>query len=587
MLIDGKSDYSTNDVFSTASMVVIEYHSAKTIAVSISSEDVKYKSVEELYQLLEESGFTSINIEDVYDLDPDTIDAEFENEVSIDGVSKFNSYDKFPINANISIVHHLPFNKYTVQMHIDFTENLFFSKYDVDLIINEDKQHTMEHGTDADFTFELTEGQYTITFSSADSSSVKGQTKIVLESDVDVSYKISCYNDKVTVQTIYLDAKSEIADNEAKIMSSSTSFVGQNYKSVVSSLKELGFTNIKEIPIYDIIFGITASGSTKSVSIGGSKDYKRGDVFLRDIDIVVTYSLPYKDDSENKPGEPTTSESQTYRSESYARIKFNIPSSWNNKIESDGRMLYYPDVEEKTGFIQCNFTKTEIGNVNEAQAKVLLKGAIDNMVAVLQERLGNTQIKSVDYFKIGKQYAARVCCYSDIKFNDINDDRQMVNDTVIVLFDDGFSAITALFTPTEYEGKYISKIENTLSSVIVIDGGSTSTSELTPEEKEAIELAASKIIIELVIKEINTIFKRNVITDYYINVKTGYVSFNMSYEFITMSDDERQVLLNGINEALYSQIAGAGVPYSLYRYYVGGTVIGENKLFDPYSVKLK
>ena len=59
-------------------------------------------------------------------------------------------------------------------------------------------------------------------------------------------------------------------------------------------------------------------------------------------------------------------------------------------------------------------------------------------------------------------------------------------------------------------------------------------------------------------------------------------------DFIRMSKDERQVMLDGINNALYSQIAGAGVPYSSYRYFVGDTVIAENKRFlDPYSVKLK
>lgn len=218
------------------------------------------------------------------------------------------------------------YKKYTVQMHIDFIGNLLFSKYDVDILLDGVTQYTLEHGTNADYTFSLKEGTYTFTFVKAGSSSVKGETTIDVKSDVDASYKIYCYNDKVSVETEYLDAKNILGDNEAKIMYSETNFIGVNYKDVVAQLKELGFTNIKEISVYDIIFDITEPGSTKDVSIGGSHDYKRGDVFIKDTEIIVTYSMR-DDDLANKPtttepGDPTPS---TQSTPNVSSINVNFP----------------------------------------------------------------------------------------------------------------------------------------------------------------------------------------------------------------------------------------------------------------------
>ena len=104
--------------------------------------------------------------------------------------------------------------------------------------------------------------------------------------------------------------------------------------------------------------------------------------------------------------------------------------------------------------------------------------------------------------------------------------------------------------------------------------------------KEEIDLAASQVIIELVINDVNKILGFDAITSYSIR-ETGFVYFYLSYDFVRISNSERQVFLDAINKALYTQIYGAGTPYSNYKYYVGDTFIAENKMFDPESVKLK
>ena len=73
-------------------------------------------------------------------------------------------------------------------------------------------------------------------------------------------------------------------------------FIGKHYEEVVDKLQEWGFTNIELTPVYDIIWGITAPGTTKNVSIDGSENYQHGDIFDKEVLVVVTYSMRASDD---------------------------------------------------------------------------------------------------------------------------------------------------------------------------------------------------------------------------------------------------------------------------------------------------
>ena len=205
--------------------------------------------------------------------------------------------------------------------------------------------------------------------------------------------------------------------------------------------------------------------------------------------INLTNSSLVDEEPEKQSSEIKIADNQTYRTETFARLNIDIPSSWDSKLSDDGRMLYLPAVEEYTGFIQCTFTEDSIGNVNEEEAKLLLDGAIGGLVSMLQEKTGNTEVKSTTYLKYGNQYGARVCCYTDIKDNDINDDTQMVSDVVIILFADGYTHVGALFTPTEYENTYKIEIEKALASIVpaIVEA------EITSEEVIVTESANSPI----------------------------------------------------------------------------------------------
>ena len=65
----------------------------------------------------------------------------------------------------------------------------------------------------------------------------------------------------------------ELGENEVRVKVSASSLVGTHYEDVVEQLEVWGFTNIQTEAVYDIIWGITKEGTTKSVKIGGSESF--------------------------------------------------------------------------------------------------------------------------------------------------------------------------------------------------------------------------------------------------------------------------------------------------------------------------
>ncbi len=294
--INGSDDFLETEQFESDAEIIITYHIIPKISLPLSPNDIQEMEYDDIGQLLIDAGYSNVFLEELYDLDPDEIENDYVNEITIDGESVFSENESIPFDAEIRIICHYPFEKYTVELHIDFIPNLIFSKYDVNLSLDGEKQYTMEHGIDANYIFSVKEGTHTFTFADSTAPSVKGEVVLDVMSDVDASYKIYCQSDKITVDEIYVDYIIELADNEVKILSTESNFLYKNYTEVISTLEGLGFTNIVAEPVYDIIWGITDAESTSNVSIGGSDQFKRGDVFPDDIEIVVTYHMPYEDD---------------------------------------------------------------------------------------------------------------------------------------------------------------------------------------------------------------------------------------------------------------------------------------------------
>lgn len=274
--INGSTSFVAKSTFPTDTVVVITYHAIKKVYTPISSDDLHTNDYENLASMFKDAGFANVELKEVFDLDPDTTNADYINEISINGRSTFNSDEEFPYDVVTTVICHRPYEKFVVKVHVDFIANLIFNKYDVALLINNEQQQTLVHGKDVDFEFKLKEGQYVIAFTEIGSSSVKGTTTIDVSSNMDISYKISCYSDKITVETIYIDREEILSNNEVKVLSSASDYNYKDYRDVITSLEAAGFTNVKVEPVYDIYFGILVSeGELKAVTIDGKSSLEK------------------------------------------------------------------------------------------------------------------------------------------------------------------------------------------------------------------------------------------------------------------------------------------------------------------------
>lgn len=253
------------------------------------------------------AGFTNIEAEKVEDLQATDVDkVNTIDAISVGGKTDFTKEQEFQSDDEVLIRYH-GYAKCNVKIHVDFVPNLIFSKYDVNLLLNGIEQGTLTHGEDQDFELSIDPGEYTLTFESDESSTVKGEVTLTVDCDVEASYKIACSSDKVSVETLYVDRLMELADGEVKLDVAASEYKHKNYEDVAAALKTLGFTNIKYEVLYDIVLGWTADGEVESVSIADKTDFNRGDVFPADAEIVITYHMP-EDDDPNKTTETIPAE---------------------------------------------------------------------------------------------------------------------------------------------------------------------------------------------------------------------------------------------------------------------------------------
>ena len=185
--------------------------------------------------------------------------------------------------------------KFNVKIHIDFTENFLFSKYDVKLSLGNNEK-ILYHGQNEDVEFNIEEGDYTLSFINCEDTSIKHEEKIVVNSNMNLKYKITCYNDRISVENLYYNIENSYNnqnEDKIKITFNKYYFIGENYKDAIKQLEELGFTNIIENPSYDLTLNglenYTYNEQVIDVKIDGTTDYKPNNLFNKDVEIIVNY----------------------------------------------------------------------------------------------------------------------------------------------------------------------------------------------------------------------------------------------------------------------------------------------------------
>ena len=303
--INGIASFAAKSEFPRDASVTITFHTIKKAYTPISSNDIQGTDFEQLGDMFINAGFINVELSEVFDLDPDTTESDYINNVSINGNSVFENLAEFPYDGEVSIVCHRPYEKYIVKILVDFVPNLLFSKYDVDFQVNGVSEHTLGHGDDADYIFKWTPGKYTITFANKENSSVDGETTLDVSSNMEVSYKIYCFSDRVNIETLYVDREKNLSDGEIKMSVSAADFKYKKYNDIITALEVAGFTNIETEAIYDLTVGFLYSdGEMDKVSINGKSDFTKGDVFPCDAKIVIAYHTF----STNDPAKPSANE---------------------------------------------------------------------------------------------------------------------------------------------------------------------------------------------------------------------------------------------------------------------------------------
>lgn len=323
------SVFQTSQEFYASDEVVIQYHSVKTIGVPISSKDAVAVDADTLTALFRDAGFNEISTAEVFDLDPDKTENTFESTVSINNTSLFNESDVFPLNAKIEIITHKAYDKYTLKVVVDFIPNLLFNTYDVKLDVAGSKNE-LKHGEDGTFEYRLAPGKYTVVFSSAEDSTVKGTADIDFIGDTDAAYKIYCHSDNINVEETYIESRAAIGEGEAMVPLSASDCKYKNYKEVEKTFSDVGFTNITTEILYDIVYGWTSEGEVKQVSVDGRTDFIRGNIFVQDAPIIITYHMPEEDDP-NRPKEEHVANNSSQ----------SPPQSPEAPKESDSKAVYY------------------------------------------------------------------------------------------------------------------------------------------------------------------------------------------------------------------------------------------------------
>ncbi len=193
--------------------------------------------------------------------------------------------------------------QFAVTVSVNCAKNLIFSRYDVDVFFDGRELGKLNHGDSKDFSCRANEGTYTIKFAEHGSNGVYGTVKAEILADTKLTYNISCYKDKIEVETVSVDADVELTVDQVKAPVSAKDLkYNKDYRDVVKLFEEAGFTNIITEKNPDLIIGLLANeNELDKVSIDGKDEFAEGEVFDNNAEVRIIYhTYPEQSISESK-----------------------------------------------------------------------------------------------------------------------------------------------------------------------------------------------------------------------------------------------------------------------------------------------
>lgn len=213
--INGTTGFTSKTSFPKDSTITVTYHIIKKIVSPVSLSEIADMDISDISELFTNAGFINVQNKEVYDLDPDVVNDEYINEITVNQIAISEDGQEIPFDADIVVIRHYPYEKYDVEFKVDFVGNFLFSKYDVKLMIDEDDMVTMKHGEDWEEKLRLKKGEHSIVFQKEDDTSIIGEVTLDITNNTSVEYTIYCHMDKISVDTDYINVEGEEETNNA------------------------------------------------------------------------------------------------------------------------------------------------------------------------------------------------------------------------------------------------------------------------------------------------------------------------------------------------------------------------------------
>ncbi len=283
--INGLNEFSSTTGFNKEAEVIIVFHSIPKIPIPITPDEAASMHYLDVGRLFFDSGFTSIETDEVYDL---STGANSKTVITLNGIEISNE-TQLPYDADIRIIEHFPKSKYMTTINIDFEGNWIFSKYNVDVVLSEKTLGTLKHGESGKCEVELPAGSYELRFSKEGDSSVFGSVTLQVESDTEVDYHIACNRKAVEVdETKFINA----ASNNKLVMPYNTShYLRKNYQIVVDELKKVGFSSVEAKATTDSFWAPDDLDSVVSLEVAGKTSINHDDLCDKSANVTVYYHI--------------------------------------------------------------------------------------------------------------------------------------------------------------------------------------------------------------------------------------------------------------------------------------------------------
>ena len=264
-----------------------------------------------------------------------------------------------------------------VNIKIKCEANWFFNTYDLEVYLNNKHQYDIDHGTTEEFAVTLEDGTYTLTVSNKDDSAVKGEVTFTITDDTNIEYNVTCYGDKVTVTQEHFENMRPLTDSETKTPKDAKEYINKQYETVVEDLKAVGFTNIVTKELRDLEDSKKKNvGKVNSVAINGRTDFTDGEIFEKNVEILIIYHAlePSADEMkakiENRSGTPAKEIIASFEGTGYTLVCC-VQEKEIKDFNPEGYIFENGSINSAEKIARLNFTTEELIAQAEELAKFL------------------------------------------------------------------------------------------------------------------------------------------------------------------------------------------------------------------------